>query len=118
MLPSSGELAASMFNIELGLPPTTAGRIDEDIYRQLCGKLTGTIKFSDFYGKAGSVIKQVSAHSNGVSFIVTQSGNIYGTGANTSGQLGLGDYTPRSTFIKMPISNVEYVADAHHTLQF
>lgn len=114
MLPSSGELSASMFNIELGLPPTTAGRIDEDIYRQLCGKLTGAIKFSDFYGKSGTNIKQVSAHSNGVSYIVTQSGNLYGTGINHAGQLGLGDTTPRYTFTKLPISNVEYVADAHH----
>lgn len=114
MLPSSGELSASMFNIELGLPPTTAGRIDEDIYRQLCGKLTGTIKFSDFYGKAGSNIKQVVSHSNAVSYIVTQSGNLYGTGMNTGGQLGLGDTINRSVFTKLTPSNVDYVAAAHH----
>lgn len=114
MLPSSGELTASMFNIELGLPPTTAGRIDEAIYRTLCGKPTGTIKFSDFYGKAGSNIKQVATHSNGDTYIVTQSGNLYATGINHAGQFGLGDTNKRITFTKLPITNVEYVSCAHH----
>lgn len=52
MLPSSGTISASMINIELGRDPNAEFNINGSQERELAKKPTGTISFSDFYGKS------------------------------------------------------------------
>lgn len=55
-------------------------------------------------------IKDIAAGDN-ASYVLDQSGNVWSSGDNAKGQLGLGDFTPRSTFSKMPsLSGIQAIS--------
>lgn len=51
-LPSSGAMSASMINTELGRAATTTMQLNDSAVRQMAGKSSGQISFSDLYGKS------------------------------------------------------------------
>jgi len=55
-LPLSGPMSASMINVELGRAGTAPFDINGTPERTLAGVPSGTIKFSDFYGKSASSV--------------------------------------------------------------
>lgn len=65
------------------------------------GFLTSQIPFTD----AGEAVFRYYTFQNGT-IVLSTTGNVYSTGANASGILGVGDTTDRSIFTKVAISNV------------
>lgn len=53
-LPSSGAITASMINVELGRAANAPFSLNDTQVRALADKPTGTIKFSDFWGKSNA----------------------------------------------------------------
>ena len=52
---------------------------------------------------AGKTITKVYTHTHyGYTFVIDSNRDVYATGYNVEGQLGLGDYTNRNTFAKVP----------------
>ncbi|WP_226000361.1 S-layer homology domain-containing protein [Paenibacillus sp. BJ-4] len=61
-------------------------------------------------------IKDIAAGDN-ASYVLDQSGNVWSSGDNAKGQLGLGDFTPRSTFTQMPgLSGIQAISANGATL--
>ena len=104
-LPSSGPISASDINTELGVGSTTTFSLNQASARDLAGVPSGTISYSDFYGKsAGSValpgttqsITKIGGPINGTvttaSWNFRSDGQVVG-GVQTTGYSGSADHT-------------------------
>ncbi|MCC3380485.1 RCC1 domain-containing protein [Paenibacillus farraposensis] len=73
----------------------------------------GTTNSKYSFGRIGvglPNIKDIAAGDN-ASYVLDQSGNVWSSGDNAKGQLGLGDFTPRSTFVQMPsLSGIQAIS--------
>lgn len=64
----------------------------------------------------GREVKQVAAAGN-QSFLLTAEGDVYGCGANTFGQLGIGSKTTQNVFTKAAVNNIRHIAcGPNHTM--
>ena len=86
-LPSSGALALSDFNTELGNSAGTQINLDASAVRALIGKSSGAVaSFSDYYG-ASAVSNWSSTMTVGQSTFLKQTTRGYGTGFISFGSL-------------------------------
>lgn len=66
-LPSSGAIAASQINTELGRSATAAFSMDGAAERSLAGKPSGSISFSDFHGKSSEISRTLTEGGSAIS---------------------------------------------------
>lgn len=65
-LPTSGPIAFSDINIELGLAGTTSANINQASYRTLAGIPSGAISLASFYGKSNLFVYTINGNASNV----------------------------------------------------
>lgn len=68
-LPSSGLITAAMISQELGRAPTAPFNINDPLIREIAGKPSGSIKFSDLHGKSYEIVKRITTSGAGPDLI-------------------------------------------------
>lgn len=85
-LPLSGVMTASMINVELGRASNASFAIGGSEERALAGVPSGTIKFSDFYGKASTSWAKISwTSTHPLNVAVTNDGKYAATEVGSGG---------------------------------